>query len=175
MNQLVMADKIENLKQAGVKLPQEDIPTQHFLFNGIYIRQTFIRAGIVFVGRRQKQEHCFMVLKGSAEITIDEGVHIVTAGMTLLCKPGARRAGHTLEDTVFAGVYRTDKTSIKEIEAELTEFDPTCPFDENNRVIPELHEAIRSGKVANREQWEQICNEIYRRERLQESVWSGQI
>jgi hypothetical protein len=173
MSQLITPSAVENLKQAGLQLPQEDIPTQHFIFNGVYIRQTFIRAGIVFVGRKHKVEHCFMVLKGSAEVTVDGCVNKLVSGMTLLCKPGARRAGITLENTVFAGVYRTDKTSIKEIEEEIIEFDPTCPYDENNQVIPQLHKAIRSGQIQNRDQWEKACGEVYERERQQEAAWYG--
>jgi len=175
MNQLIMKDKIQSLKEAGIDLPQEPIPTAHFLFNGIYVRQTFIPRGIVFVGRVHKVDHLFMVLKGSAEVTVDEGVHRLVSGMTLMCKPGTRRAGITLEDTVFAGVYRTDQTDIKAIQDDIVEYDSTCRYDENNRVIPQLHETIRSGKLTSREEWEETVKQVYEREREQEAVWFGQI
>jgi hypothetical protein len=172
MTQLIMKDKIQALKEAVSSLPQEQIPTQHFLFNGIYIRQTFISRGIFFVGRVHKVDHVFMVLKGSAEVTVDEQIHKLVSGMTLLCTPGTRRAGITLEDTVFAGVYRTDKTDIKDIQEEIVE-SVDCLYDENNRVISQLHDDIRQGRSTSREQWENSVNQIYLRSRKQEATWYG--
>jgi len=136
MTNLVMADKIQALKAAAVNLPQTEIPTQHFLLDGMYVRQTFIKAGTIFVGRVHRKPHFFMCIKGVAEVTMDEEVVRLCAGMTLMCTPGTRRAGITLEDTVFAGVFRTDKTDLKEIEEELTEFDPTCRFGVGNEILP---------------------------------------
>jgi len=137
MSIVPMQDKIQALKIAAANLPQVEVPTQHFLLDGIYVRQTFIPAGTAFVGRRHKKQHFFMVLKGLAEVTMDEGIVTLRAGMTLICGPGTRRAGLTLEDTIFAGVFRTDKTDLKEIEAELTEFDPTSRFGVGNEIIPQ--------------------------------------
>lgn len=137
MNEVTMADRVQNLKAACAHLPQTPIPTQHFLLDGMYVRQTFIPAGTAFVGRRHKKAHFFMVLKGVAEVTMEEGIVTLRSGMTLMCAPGTRRAGVTIEDTVFAGVFRTDKTDLKEIEAELTEFDPTSRFGVGNEILPE--------------------------------------
>lgn len=135
VTEISMQDKISALKHATKNFPQDEIPTQHFILEGMYVRQVFIKAGTVFVGRTQKKPHFFMVLKGSAEVTFGEEVKVLQAGMTLMCPPGTRRAGITLEDTVFAGVYRTDKTDLKEIEAELTEYDPDCRFGPGNEVL----------------------------------------
>lgn len=137
MNEVTMADKVQNLKAACAHLPQTPIPTQHFLLDGMYVRQTFIPAGTAFVGRRHKKAHFFMVLKGLAEVTMEEGIVTLRSGMTLMCAPGTRRAGITIEDTVFAGVFQTDKTDLKEIEEELTEFDPTSRFGVGNEILPE--------------------------------------
>lgn len=136
MNQVVMKDKIQALKEACVDMPQTEIPTQHFLIDGMYVRQTFIKKGTVFVGRVHKKFHFFMVLKGRAEVTFGEETKTLQAGMTLICPPGTRRAGVTLEDTVFAGVFRTDATELKAIEEDLTEYDPTARFGVGNEILP---------------------------------------
>jgi hypothetical protein len=136
MNQLIMKDKIQNLKEACVNLPQTELPTQHFFLDGMYLRQCFIRAGTVFVGRTHKKHHFFMLLKGSAEITMDESIVHMVAGMVFLCPPGTRRAGITFEDSVFAGVMRTDETDLAKIEEEYTVHDPTARFGPGNELLP---------------------------------------
>ena len=136
MTQLIMKDKIQRLKEACVDLPQTELPTQHFFLDGMYLRQCFIPAGTVFVGRVHKKDHFFMVLKGSSQVTMDERVVTMKAGMVFLCPPGTRRAGLTLEDTVFAGVIRTDKTDIAEIEEDLSVYDPTARFGVGNKLLP---------------------------------------
>lgn len=136
MNQVIMKDKIQALKDACVDLPQTPLPTQHFFLDGMYLRQCFIPKGTVFVGRVHKKDHFFMILKGSAQVTMDEAVVTMQAGMVFLCPPGTRRAGVTLEDTVFAGVIRTDKTDLAEIEEDLAVSDPTSRFGVGNTILP---------------------------------------
>jgi quercetin dioxygenase-like cupin family protein len=137
MNELVTPGLIDKIKEAAAALPMVEIPTKHFLLDGIYVRQTFIPAGTAFVGRKHKKYHIFMVLKGSAQVTMEDKIVLLRAGMTLMCQPGTQRIGVTVEDTVFAGVFRTDKTDLAEIEAELTEFDPTARYGVGNEIIQE--------------------------------------
>lgn len=136
MNEVSMPDKIQAFKEMARTLPQVEIQTQHFLLDGMYVRQTFIPAGSVFVGRRHKKDHYFMCLKGSAQITMDDEVRVIKAGMTLLCLKGTKRAGLTLEDSVFAGVFRTDCKDLQAIEDDLAEFDPTSRYGLGNQIIP---------------------------------------
>ena len=136
MTQLIMKDRIQTLKEACVNLPQTELPTQHFFLDGMYLRQCFIPKGTVFVGRVHKKDHFFMILRGSAEVTMDEKVVRMVAGMVFLCQPGTRRAGVTLEDTVFAGVIRTDKIDLAEIEEDLAVYDPTARFGVGNVLLP---------------------------------------
>jgi hypothetical protein len=63
-------------------------------------------------------------------------IKTLVAGMTLLCPAGVQRVGITLQDTVFAGVYRTDQTEIEKIAAEITEEDPEGRYDVGNNIEP---------------------------------------
>jgi hypothetical protein len=136
MSNLVMKDKIQRLKEACVDLPQTELPTEHFFLDGMYLRQCFIPKGTCFVGRVHKRYHYFMLMKGAAEVTLDEKVVRMTAGMVFICPPGTRRAGVTLEDTVFAGVLRTDSMSVAEVEEEYSVYDPTARFGVGNELLP---------------------------------------
>lgn len=136
MNEVSMPDKIQAFKEFARELPQVEIPTEHFLLDGMYVRQTFIPGGTAFVGRRHKKNHFFMCLKGSARITLDDQVVTIRAGMTLLCLAGTKRGGLCLEDCVFAGVFRTDCTNLQDIENDLSEYDPTGRYGLGNKILP---------------------------------------
>lgn len=139
---LVLQDQIEKFREAAHNLPQVVMPTKHFLLDGMYVRQIFIPMGTAFVGRVHKKFHFFMVLKGSAEVTMDNDIVTLKAGMVLMCPPGTRRAGLTLEDTVFVGVFRTEATKLENIEDDLTEFNSTARYGVGNEILPQELECV---------------------------------
>lgn len=140
MNQLVrtMDDKVAELQTISAKLPQISLPVTHHFANGMFARECFIPAGTLFVGKRHKQEHFFMMLKGFAFVTSDSGVIQMRAPYVMVSKPGTKRAGYAVEDTVFVAVHRTDLTDIEAIREEVTETHPDDLFDAYNQVKPEV-------------------------------------
>lgn len=132
--------RIEELIDVGRQLPQTQLPTLNFLLEGMYLRQCCIPAGTAFVGREHKKPHYFIVAKGRAVCTTDEGVAEVYAGMIFLVKPGSQRVGITLEDSVFITVHRTKETNLEAIEADLVVFDPKARFGVSNQLLPNLIE-----------------------------------
>lgn len=129
----VIADQIQTIIEKATPLPQVELPTRHFLCDGMYLRQVLIREGTLFVGRVHKKEHYFMVVKGSAGVTMDDGsVFVMRTGTVLMSPPGTRRAGVTYEDTVFVTVHRTAATDLKEIEDDVVEFDPKIHYGLGN-------------------------------------------
>lgn len=133
-------DKIAKLEEVGRQLPQVPLPTMSFLLEGMYLRQCCIPGGTAFVGREHKKPHYFICAKGSAQITTEEGIKLISAGMILMVKPGSKRAGVTVEDTVFVTVHRTDETDLSEIEADLVVFDSQAQFGVNNVILNKLQE-----------------------------------
>jgi hypothetical protein len=143
VTEISIQDQIAALKEAARDIPQVEMPTRHFLVDGVYIRQIFIPKGTAFVGRKQKKFHCFMCLRGSAGIMTEEGIKKIFAGMVVLCPPGTQRVGITYEDTIFVGVYRTDETMLKNIEDDCVEFDSTDRYGVGNEILQCLPEEKR--------------------------------
>ena len=140
MNDLtsLMNEKITALEEVGRQLPQVPLPTASFLLEGMYLRQCCIPAGTAFVGREHKKPHYFICAKGSAQITTENGIELIHRGMVLMVKPGMKRAGVTVEDTVFVTVHRTDETDLASIEDDLVIFDSNACFGVGNQIIKSL-------------------------------------
>lgn len=132
MNEVALRDKIELLQEACRPLPQVTMPTRHFLLEGMYLRQILIPAGTLFIGRVHKKPHYFLVLAGAAQVTTDEGFAVLRAGMVLMSPPGVKRAGITIQDTIFATIHRTEATRLEDIEGDLTEYDPAGRYGVGN-------------------------------------------
>ena len=131
----LMDERIERLIEVIMPLPRIDLPTMSFLLEGMYLRQCCIPAGTAFVGRKHKKPHYFICAKGSASITVDDGIQFIKAGMVLMVKPGHQRAGVTVEDTVFITVHRTEETELPAIEDDLVVFDSRALYGINNQRI----------------------------------------
>ena len=141
VTEISMQDQIEALKEAARDIPQVEMPTRHFLVDGMYVRQILIPKGTAFVGRRHKKFHYFMCLRGSAGIMQDDGsITKIVAGMVLLCPPEVQRVGITYEDTIFATCHRTDETILKNIEDDCVEYDSTSRYGVGNEILQCLPE-----------------------------------
>lgn len=134
MNEVVlsMRDKIDRFQFEASKLPQVPMPTFHHFANGMYARECHIPAGTVFVGQVHTQEHFFMMLKGAAQVTTDQGLKLMLAPTLIVSPPGTKRAGFTIQDTIFLAIHRTDSRDIDEIRREVTEHDPLETYDAQN-------------------------------------------
>jgi hypothetical protein len=134
--EISIRDRINAVQLAARDLPQVELPTANFLLNGMYVRQCCIPKGTLFVGRIHKKPHFFIIAKGSAQVTQEDGsIRLFKEGMVLMSDAGVKRCGITIEDTVFITVHRTALTDLKEIEDELTEFDPMTRYGVGNELL----------------------------------------
>jgi Xaa-Pro aminopeptidase len=134
MNQVV-----EQIKIAARDIPKVKIPTRHYLLEGMYLRQTCIPRGTLFVGRVHVKPNYFIVAKGSTGIYDESGKIVeLKAGMVFMTSPGTERIGVTYEDTVFVTVHRTDKTELSDIEAEVVEYDSANLYGLGNTPLVQL-------------------------------------
>jgi mannose-6-phosphate isomerase-like protein (cupin superfamily) len=130
---------VQNLQEALVKLPQVELPTQHFFADGMYLRYLPRPKGCAIVGKVHKKEHFYMVLSGEILIVGDGKRERVKAPAIFVCKPGTKRAVYAIEDSVCATVHRVSSHDLAEIEEELVEYDPQALFGPGN--VPKSLEA----------------------------------
>lgn len=110
---------IDALERAAGQVEQTEMPPVHYFADGIYARELFIPAGTVLVGKIHKTTHINIISKGKISVVTEEGHKIIEAPATIVSKPGTKRAGYALEDTVWTSIHGSYKTDLEELEAEL--------------------------------------------------------
>jgi hypothetical protein len=127
-------EQIDRLQSEMVKMPQAELVTEHYFSPGMYCRKVIHPAGILVVGKVQKNPHFFMCAKGEIIAWSETGMRRLQAGDVIESQPGTKRIALAVIDSVAITIHKTDKTDIDEIEAELIEPDEAALFDGKNKL-----------------------------------------
>ena len=130
---LALNDKVVRLQEEMLKYPQVELGTNHYFADGMYAREVFRPKDCLIVGKVHKKEHFYIVTKGRIRVTTEDGVKEFAAPSVIFSKPGTKRAVLALEDSVCMTVHRTMKKSLKNVERELVEDEPS-PFGLGNKL-----------------------------------------
>lgn len=126
--------KIRRLQAEMSRMPQAELPTEHFFADGMYARRLAIPAGALIVGKAHKREHLFMLMYGDLTVWTDTGMQRIGPGDTFTAKPGIKRVGLAHADSMCVTIHRTDSRDLDEIEAEIIEPEPQAMFDSHNHL-----------------------------------------
>lgn len=116
-----MREKVLELEQHLSHFPQVNCEIVNHFSPGVYAREMRIPAGSILTGAVHKTEHLCIISCGKIAVTTDDGVVVITAPSTIISKPGTKRAGFAIEDTVWITVHGTTETDMEKLCAELTE------------------------------------------------------
>ncbi len=95
-----------------------NIPPVEYMCNGIYAREITIPKGVALVGEIHLQDQINVVSKGMIRVFTEEGVKTITAPCTFVSPAGTKRAGYTLEETVWTVFHATNSTDVDVIRKE---------------------------------------------------------
>lgn len=112
-------EKVSRLAAVMAQMPQADVPVTHRYLDGIYVREVFMKKGLIVVGKIHKQEHIAIISSGEATVLTEDGLKRIKAPYTFKSPPGVRRALYIHEDMTWTTVHRTDETDIDAIETQL--------------------------------------------------------
>jgi hypothetical protein len=115
----VLRDKIDALETLMLREPQVEIEPVHHFANGLYAREITIKAGTLLTGKIHRTEHLSIVSKGRIIVWTEDGMREVAAPFTMVSRPGTKRVGYALEDTVWTTIHATTETDIEKLELEL--------------------------------------------------------
>lgn len=115
-------------------------PLTHRFADNQYIREIFIPAGTIIVGKIHRHSHCNFISKGRVLVATEQGgIEELIAPLTIISPAGTKRLVYALEDTVWTTIHVTDKTDIAEIEKEIiTEDYESLPQVEGGQSCPGL-------------------------------------
>lgn len=95
----------KTLGEEMLALPQVECPLEHFFAPGIYIREIFMPAGTVVIGRIHKTEHFNIILEGRVRVIVDGEVHELKAPCTFVSKAGVSKVLNVLEDCRWQTIH----------------------------------------------------------------------
>ena len=111
--------EILRIEQEILKMPQVELPIEHYQIDGVYARSMFIPAGTILTGKIHNFESIAILAKGRIRITNGTESYIISEGHIMVDKPGVKRLGYAETDVIFITVHRTDNIEIEAIEKEL--------------------------------------------------------
>lgn len=107
---------IKELQEIFSNAPQVEMPVKHHHSDGVYIREIFMPAGTVVVGKEHKTRHLNIILEGKCIIWTVHGKMLGRPGMTFESFPGMKKALYILEDTKYMTVHPTDEQDQDKLE-----------------------------------------------------------
>jgi hypothetical protein len=127
-------EQINRLQGEMSKLPQQELPTEHYFSGGMYCRKLWRPAGTLIVGKVHKKDHFFLCAVGEIIAWSEKGMVTLRAGDIIESKAGTKRVTLAVQDSIGVTFHVTDKTDLEEIEAELIEPDDLALFDAYNKL-----------------------------------------
>jgi hypothetical protein len=122
VDELTRTEKITYIVQEMKKMPQVECPVKHHFAPGVYLREIFMPAGTVVIGKIHKTEHFNLIEKGLCSIVHDDGRHeYLEAPMTFVSKAGVQKVLYIHEDTVWKTIHVTPETDLVKLEEILIE------------------------------------------------------
>ena len=96
------------------------IPIEHRVFNGLYTRIAFAKAGTVVIGCTHNKSGKGFLLSGSIRQSDDDGEYIDFKAPHSFCTTsGSQRYAFALEDTIYATIHEVDSLNVEDAEKEL--------------------------------------------------------
>lgn len=99
----------------------EQLPIKHRFADQVYVREVYIKKGMVAVGAIHNDLHVFFLLKGHLTLSDKDSVEDYEAPCYVISKPGIQRAVYANEDSIVVNIHKnpTNTTSIEELEEKL--------------------------------------------------------
>lgn len=121
-SEMTHAQQIDYIAHELAKLPQKPAPVTHRFAPGVYLREIFMSADSIVIGRIHKTEHFNILVQGACYIVHDDGRREeLRAPMTFVSQAGVQKVLYILEDTIWQTVHVSDETDLAKLEEMLVE------------------------------------------------------
>lgn len=114
--------QVTQLVQTLSALPQVECPVKHHFSPGLYMREIFMPADTIVIGKVHKTEHFNILMKGSCFIVNDDGSHeLLQAPVTFSSQAGVQKTLYIVEDMIWMTTHVTEETNVEAIESQIIE------------------------------------------------------
>ena len=112
--------EVKALEAFNETMPPADVPTEHFIHAGCYVRTCRMAAGVLLTSALIKVP-TVVIISGDVVIRTDGESHRVTGYTVLRGMAGRKVAYHALQDTTITMVYATRNRVPEDCEPEFTD------------------------------------------------------
>jgi len=115
-------DKVSEVGRCLSKLQQTQCPVTHRFAPGVYLREIFMPADTVVIGKVHKTEHFNVLIKGACLIVHDDGRREeLRAPMTFVSGAGVQKVLYITEDMIWQTIHVTPETDMAKLEEMIVE------------------------------------------------------
>lgn len=115
-------ERVSALVQQMAKMPQVECPLRHHFSPGLYLREIFMPADTVVIGRVHKTEHFNVLVQGACLIIHADGSREeLRAPMVFVSKAGVQKTLYILEDMIWMTTHVTEETDLEKLDPMLVE------------------------------------------------------
>lgn len=100
-------------------LGEDPFPLMHHFADGCYAREIVLPKGSTVVGKIHKHEHFIIFLSGDVTISSEKGNERINKPGIAISPLGIKRAVYANEESRIITIHVTEKTDLKDIEAEV--------------------------------------------------------
>ena len=139
-----MAQTVDYLAHELAKLPQTDAPVTHRFAPGVYLREIFMPADSIVIGRVHKTRHFNVLLTGACLIVHADGSREeLRAPMTFVSEAGVQKVLYILEDMQWQTIHPSDETDLEKLDEMLVEPVPTNILEQRQRALLAFSEQVQ--------------------------------
>lgn len=109
-------EKIEEIEGMLLEFNQPEVPLVEAFAPGVYLREVFMRKGLMVIGHEHKTEHFNIVLTGRAMVMMNGTANLIQAPCTFISKPGVRKVLFIEEDMIWQTIHPTEETDKDKLE-----------------------------------------------------------
>lgn len=115
----LIEDVTERINEMPHARGEDPFPLKHTFAAGVCVRQIFLPAGWIIVGKIHKHKHFVLLTVGEVEVLTENGVEHIVAPAIFVSEPGTKRVVYAHKDTLWSNIIPTDETDPAKIEAQV--------------------------------------------------------
>ena len=125
LDELSMSELVAVAGHSMAKLPQADLPLKHHFSPGLYLREIFMPADTVVIGKIHHTTHFNILVQGACIIVHNDGRREeLRAPQVFVSEAGVQKVLYILEDMIWMTTHVTEETDIPKLEEMLCEIPP---------------------------------------------------
>lgn len=113
-------ERVRELEQVMLTMPQAEIPTKQLLHAGMYVRTMFVAAGVTVVGAFMKCATT-LIISGDMKVYVGKETIELKGYNIIPASANRKQAGYAITDTYVTMLFPTNAKTVEEAEEEVTD------------------------------------------------------